>query len=69
MNFQQDSIHAYPAGEIGAFTLDAKVANVFADMIARTDSFSYGLGCSLGAAALVMNRQIQAERCRCIALK
>ena len=69
MNSQQDSIYAYPACEIGAFAFGAKVDNVFPDMISRPDSFSYGLGCSLGAAALAMHRQIQAERCRCIALK
>jgi len=36
MNSPKDSIYASPVGEIGAFTFDEKVANVFPDMISRS---------------------------------
>ena len=77
-----DTVYATPLDDVGHFRFDAKVADVFPDMIRRsipgystildrlghlTRTFCqnkanyYDLGCSLGAATLVMRRNMMAN--------
>lgn len=89
MHVGKDDLYARPLGNIAAFSFDARVAEVFADMIQRSvpgyavivsaigllagrfatpGSVCFDLGCSLGAAALAMRREIHAENCRIVAV-
>lgn len=89
MSKSTDTIYASPHGQVGDFSFDQQVAEVFPDMIQRsvpgyqtilhtlgllTQKFAqegsqfYDLGCSLGAASLMMRRHNPAANCKIIAV-
>lgn len=85
----KDLIYSSPQAKVEDFRFDARVVEVFPDMIKRSvpgyntiietigqlseryaqdNTNIYDLGCSLGAASLVMRQKIKADNCKIIAI-